>query len=303
MAEQYRVQFDAEVTFQNGGRLAVEEFRLDIRGKDIGDEELAALFVRSLGLLMVGTIRIANKRVLQQQHKGNPAALEAAVPARRRDSIELSHAIEHGMVTYPGLPGPEISDHLTREASRSHYDAGTEFHIGRISMVANTGTYLDTPYHRLAGGADLAGVGLRSVADLEGIVVRVGDASGRAIDRDLLLPHDVRGRAVLIHTGWDRHWGAEGYGIGAPFVTRAAALWLAQEGAALVGIDSVNIDDMTDRSRPAHTTLLAAGIPIVEHLCGLEQLPVRGFRFHAAPPLVRGMGTFPVRAYAVLETE
>jgi kynurenine formamidase len=301
MAEQYRVQFDAEVTFQNGGRLAAEEFRLDIPGKDIGDEELAALFVRSLGLLMVGTVRTANKHLLKQQHKGNPAALEAGVPARRRDSIELSHAIEHGMVTYPGLPGPEISDHLTREASRSHYDAGTEFHIGRISMVANTGTYLDTPYHRLADGADLAGVRLRSVADLEGIVVRVGDAAGRAIDRDLLLPHDVRGRAVLIHTGWDRHWGAKAYGIGAPFVTREAARWLAQEGAALVGIDSVNIDDMADRSRPAHTALLAAGIPIVEHLCGLEQLPVLGFRFHAAPPLVRGMGTFPVRAYAVLE--
>lgn len=301
MAEQYRVQFDAEVTFQNGGRLAAEEFRLDIPGKDIGDEELAALFVRSLGLLMVGTVRIANKRLLQQQHKGNPAALEAGVPARRRDSIELSHAIEHGMVTYPGLPGPEISDHLTREASRSQYEAGTEFHIGRISMVANTGTYLDTPYHRLASGADLAGVWLRSVADLEGVVVRVGDASGRGIDRDLLLPHDVRGRAVLIHTGWDRHWGAKAYGIGAPFVTRAAALWLAQEGAALVGIDSVNIDDMADRSRPVHTALLAAGIPIVEHLCGLEQLPARGFRFHAAPPLVRGMGTFPVRAYAVFE--
>jgi kynurenine formamidase len=300
MVEQYRVQFDAEVTFQNGGRLAVEEFRLDISGQDIGDEELAALFVRSLSLLMVGSVRIANKRVLQQQHKGNPAALQAAMPARRRASIELSHAIEHGMVTYPGLPAPEISDHLTREDSRIHYDAGTEFHIGRISMVANTGTYLDTPFHRLADGADLAGVGLGSVADLEGIVVRVGDASGRAIDRDLLLPHDVRGRAVLIHTGWDRHWGAKAYGIGAPFVTRAAAVWLAQEGAALVGIDSVNVDDMADRARPAHTALLAAGIPIVEHLCGLEQLPASGFRFHAAPPLVRGLGTFPVRAYAIL---
>jgi arylformamidase len=299
MVEESRAQFDAEVTFQNGGRLAAEGFRLDIPAADIDDAGLAALFVRALGLLMVGTVRIANKRILREPHKGSAMPEPRSAPAPRR-SIELSHPIEHGMITYPGLPGPEISDHLTRAASRSHYEAGTEFQIGRISMVANTGTYLDTPFHRLADGADLAGVGLQSLADLDGIVVRVGDAAGRAIDRDLLLPYDVHGRAVLLHTGWDRHWGTQAYGVAAPFLTRAAALWLAAQGAALVGVDSVNIDDTGDRSRPAHTVLLGAGIPIVEHLCALDQLPPRGFRFHAAPPRVRGMGTFPVRAYAVL---
>jgi kynurenine formamidase len=168
-------------------------------------------------------------------------------------------------------------------------------------MVANTGTYLDTPFHRLADGSDLAAVGLQSLADLDGIVVRVTDAAARAIDRELLLPHAVRGRAVLLHTGWDRHWGTQAYGAAAPFLTRAGAVWLAEQGAALVGIDSVNIDDTGDRSRPAHTVLLGAGIPVVEHLCGLDQLPPRGFRFHAAPPRIRGMGTFPVRAYAVID--
>lgn len=298
MAEQSRAEFDAEVTFQNGGRLSAEGFRLDIPAADIDDADLAALFVRSLGLLMVGTVRIANKRILREPHKGSAMPETRTAPAPRR-SIELSHRIEHGMVTYPGLPGPEISDHLSRAASRAHYDAGTEFHIGRISMVANTGTYLDTPFHRLADGPDLADVGLQSLADLDGIVVRLVGMAGRAIDRDLLLPYDVRGRAVLLHTGWDRHWGTQAYGAGAPFLTRAGADWLAAQGAALVGIDSVNIDDTGERSRPAHTILLGAGIPIVEHLCGLDQLPPRGFRFHAAPPRVRGMGTFPVRAYAV----
>lgn len=297
MPDECRVEFDAEVTFQNGGRLAAEGFRLDIPGAEIDDAELAALFVRALHLLMVGTVRIANKRILREPHKGSAVPEPRGAPARR--AIELSHPIEQGMITYPGLPGPEISDHLSRAASRSHYEAGTEFQIGRISMVANTGTYLDTPFHRLANGADLAGVGLEALADLEGVVVRVGDAAGRAIDRELLLPHDVRGRAVLVHTGWDRHWATPAYGVGAPFLTRAAALWLAGQGAALVGIDSVNIDDTGDRSRPAHTVLLGAGIPIVEHLCALDQLPPRGFRFHAAPPRVRGMGTFPVRAYAI----
>ena len=217
-----------------------------------------------------------------------------------RRLVELSHPLRHGTITYPGLPAPEVSDYMSREASRTKYAPGTEFQIGRVSMIANTGTYLDSPFHRFAHGADLSGLALSSVADLDGIVVRVGEGGARAIDRDRLEPHEVRGRAVLVHTGWDRHWGREEYGAGHPYLTAAAAEWLAAQGAALVGIDSLNIDDTADLSRPAHTALLAAGIPIVEHLCGLAQLPPRGFRFHAAPPLFAGMGTFPVRAYAVI---
>lgn len=167
-------------------------------------------------------------------------------------------------------------------------------------MVANTGTYLDTPFHRFAGGEDLTTLPLGKMADLPGLVVRVNDSRDRTINRNVFLPYDVRGRAVLVHTGWDRHWGTERYGVDAPFLTRDAAVWLAEQGAGLVGIDSVNIDDMGDATRPAHTRLLEAGIPIVEHLCGLEQLPTDGFRFHAAPPRVHEMGTFPVRAYAVV---
>jgi arylformamidase len=216
-----------------------------------------------------------------------------------RRLIELSHQIHHGMVTYPGLPGPEISDHLPRAASPARYGPGTEFHIGRISMVANTGTYLDSPFHRFAGATDVAGLPLQSVADLDGVVVRMV-AGRRAIDRDALASYEVRGRAVLVHTGWDRYWGTERYGSDNPFLTAAAADWLVEQQAGLVGIDSVNIDDTGGPSRPVHTALLAAGIPIVEHLCGLDQLPPSGFRFHAAPPPVVGIGTFPVRAYAVL---
>ncbi len=223
----------------------------------------------------------------------------AIAPGPRR-LVELSHPIRNGMVTYPGLPGPEIGDHLTREASRARYTPGTEFHIGRISMVTNTGTYVDAPYHRFAGGADLSAMPLASVADLDGVVLRVVGGDVGAVERELLLPLEVRGRAVLVHTGWDRHFGTPQYGSGAPFLTRRAAEWLVAEGAALVGIDSVNIDDVGDGSRPVHTALLAAGIPVVEHLRGLEQLPPAGFRFHAAPPLVEGLGTFPVRAYAVI---
>jgi len=300
MSEQWRAQFDAEVTFVNGGRLQVEGFRLDIPRRDIADDRLAALFVRHLGLLMVGEIRIANKQLLREPHKGSRGTMEPEPRPDRGRLVELSHEIRHGMITYPGLPGPEISDHLSREASRAHYTEGTEFHIGRISMIANTGTYLDTPFHRFASGTDLAGVSLQSIANLDGVVIRVPDGGGRAVGRNVLLPFEVRGRAVLVQTGWNRHWGTERYGVNAPFLAREAAAWLAEEGAALVGIDSVNIDDMGDAARPAHTALLAAGIPIVEHLRGLEQLPPRGFRFHAAPPLVRGLGTFPVRAYAVI---
>jgi arylformamidase len=294
MADEWRVQFDAEVTFRNGGRLGAESFRLDIPGQDIADDALAALFVGHLGLLMVGEVRIRNKQLLREPHKGS-RGVDAPPPRRRL--VELSHPISHGMITYPGLPGPEIAEHLTREASRAHYAEGTEFQIARISMVANTGTYLDVPSHRFADGVDLAGISLSSLVDLDGILVR---ADARAVDRALLLPHDVRGRAVLIHAGWDRHFGTDRYAVNAPYLTRDGATWLAEQGAALVGIDSVNIDDLDDRSRPAHTALLAAGIPIVEHLFGLADLPPRGFRFHAAPPRIHGMGTFPVRAYAVV---
>lgn len=213
--------------------------------------------------------------------------------------IELSHPIHHGMVTYPGLPGPEIGDHLSRAESRSRYADGTEFHIGRITMVANTGTYVDAPSHRFADGPDLAGVPLERLADLPGLVVPVPDGV-TAVGRAHLDPYPVTGCAVLLRTGWDRHFGTPAYGDGGhPYLTAEAAIELARRGAVLVGVDTVNVDDIADATRPAHTELLRAGIPIVEHLRGLARLPPDGFRFHAAPPMVAGMGTFPVRAYAV----
>ena len=213
--------------------------------------------------------------------------------------IDLSHEIEHGLETYRGLPPPVISDFLSREASRSHYAAGTEFHIGKIERVANTGTYLDSPFHRHADGADLAALPLERLADLEVVVVRAPFEQGRAIDAPAFASvGDVRGRAVLVHTGFDRHWRTERYFTGNPFLTEAAASLLVERGAALVGIDSLNIDDTGDGRRPVHTRLLAAGIPIVEHLTNLAALPDQGFRFFAVPPKVKAFGTFPVRAFA-----
>ncbi|HWJ37149.1 MAG TPA: cyclase family protein [Sphingomicrobium sp.] len=204
------------------------------------------------------------------------------------------------MTTYPGLPAPNICDFWTREASAANYDDGSSFQIGRIDMVANTGTYLDAPFHRYADGADLAGLALPSLADLEGIVVRRPFESELATDAGHLEGLDVRGKAVLVHTGWDRHWRSERYGSGHSFLTADAADWLVENGAAVVGIDSNNIDDTRIRARPVHSRLLAADIPICEHMTGLGSLPDEGFRFSAVPPKVRGMGTFPVRAYAIL---
>jgi arylformamidase len=213
--------------------------------------------------------------------------------------VDLSHTIEHGMTTYPGLPGPLICDFLSREASRGRYAPGVEFHIGKIDMVGNTGTYLDSPFHRYADGKDLSALPLSSLAGLEAVVIR-GPATGRAIDRATFAGRPVGGRAVLVRTGWDVHWGAPAYLDGNPYLTADAAAYLVAEGAALVGIDSLNIDDIKDLERPVHSTLLAAEIPIVEHLCHLGQLPDAGFRFSAVPPKVAGFGTFPVRAFATL---
>ena len=206
------------------------------------------------------------------------------------------------MVTYRGLPAPIMCDFMSREQSRAHYAPGTEFHIGRIDMVANTGTYVDSPFHRFADGADMSELALTSLAELPGVVARVTDQSDRAISQAVLLASlgdaDVRGCAVLVHTRWDAHWRTDQYFEGHPFLTADAAEFLAHAGAALVGIDSFNIDDITDGRRPVHTALLGAGIPIVEHLRGLSQLPLAGFQFSAVPVKVKGLGTFPVRAYA-----
>ena len=214
--------------------------------------------------------------------------------------IDLSHEVEHEMITYKGLPAPIICDFLSREESRKHYAEGTEFNIGKIEMVANTGTYVDSPFHRFADGMDLAELPLESLADLEGIVVRVKDA-GRALSAAVFHGSSLSGKAVLIHTGWARHWRTDQYFEGHPFLTREAAQFLADSGAAFVGIDTYNIDDITDGTRPAHTILLGNRIPICEHMCGLDNLPDKGFRFHAAPVKVRAFGTFPVRAYAVVD--
>jgi kynurenine formamidase len=212
--------------------------------------------------------------------------------------IDLSHTIEDGLITYKGLPAPIICDHLSREASKDYYSEGTTFQIGKIEMVANTGTYIDSPFHRYEEGKDLSGLPLESLADLDAVVFRVAPNT-RVIDSDVFANHDVGGKAVLVHTGWDRHWQTDQYFEGHPFLTRTAANYLRDHGAVLVGIDSYNIDDISDLSRPAHTILLGAEIPIVEHMCGLGELPDSGFRFTAVPVKVKGFGTFPVRAFAV----
>jgi kynurenine formamidase len=206
------------------------------------------------------------------------------------------------MITYKGLPGPVICDFLSREESKSHYSEGTTFHIGKIEMVANTGTYIDSPFHRYAEGKDLSELTLESTAYLEAIVFHAKPGV-RAIKPNLFEGSDVREKAVLIHTGWDQHWGTDQYFDGHPFLTREAAQWLMDGGATLVGIDSLNIDDTNDGERPAHSILLGADIPVVEHLCELSQLPDNGFRFNAVPVKVEKFGTFPVRAYAVLPDE
>lgn len=213
---------------------------------------------------------------------------------------DLSHTIDHGLVTYKGLPAPILSDFLSRQDSRKSYAQGTEFHIGRIEMVANTGTYLDSPFHRYADGDDLSGLDLACLSGLEGIVITMDWTKGRGVGREYFESHAVAGKAVLVRTGWDSNWATEKYFEGHPFLTRDAAEFLSESGVTLVGIDSLNIDDTADLTRPVHSMLLRKGIPIVEHLCNLHSLPDHGFLFYAVPPKVKNFGTFPVRAFAAI---
>ncbi len=213
--------------------------------------------------------------------------------------IDVSHVVEDGMLTYKGLPAPRICEYLSREASKQQYAEGTTFQIGKIDMVANTGTYIDAPFHRYAEGQDLSELDLTAVANLEGVVFRA-DPATRAIQPDLFSGAELQGKAVIIHTGWAKYWRTDVYFEGHPFLTKKSARFLAASHAALVGIDSLNIDNTADDSRPVHSILLGAGIPILEHLCNLEALPDRGFRFFAVPVKAKGLGSFPVRAFGLI---
>jgi kynurenine formamidase len=300
---EYRASFDATVTFTNGGELSARGFRVDLPSADVDEAEIGALFVASLGLLMADSVEVSNVEIVAEPHKGTrggPSDRGRQPAPAGGQLVELNHVIRAGMVTYPGLPGPTITPHLTREASAGRYAPGTTFAIERLTLVGNTGTYLDSPYHRFAGGTDLSGIPLARTVDLPAVVARVAGAARRGIDAGALAALDVRGAAVLLHTGDDARFGTPAYAEEHHFLTRAGADWLVDNGAALIGIDAVNIDDTADGERPAHTRLLAAGIPIVEHLTGLDQLPPTGARFTAVPLRVEGMGTVPVRAFARL---
>lgn len=292
---QKRVRFDFEIEFTNGGGIQGQDFRLDIEGDDISEATLADYIVADMQLLMVGKVNILNKQIITEAHKRNSS--ESAT--NKSIFVDLSHTIEDGLVTYQGLPAPIICDYLSREDSREFYESGTEFQIAKIEMVANTGTYIDCPFHRFADGKDTADYDVDRFADIPAIVIQADHKQNLAIDRTYFEGKELRGRAILVHTGWgDDFWNTPQYYENHPFLTADAADYLREVGCKLVGIDSYNIDDTHGNSRPVHTTLLGAEILIVEHMCNLKHLPTDNFTFSAVPPKFKGVGTFPVRAYA-----
>lgn len=297
---EYRAHFDATVSFVNGGSLTAERFRLDVPSETIGEGEVAELFVRHLGLALVGDVELRDFRIVAEPHRGSRGVDAGAVDAPSEARIvDLSHPIRDGLLTYPGLPVPVITPFLTRAASREKYAPGTEFAMDVITMIGNTGTYLDSPFHRYADGGDLASLDLATLVGLRAEVFHLADAVERGIPASVFFDRELSGAAVLLHTGWDARFGTPGYAEGAPYLTDAGAEHLANAGVALVGIDSLNIDDTeNDGSRPAHSILLAHGVHVVEHLARLGELPARGARFTATPPAIEGFGTFPVRAFA-----
>ena len=310
---EYRAAFDADIEFVNGGGLQAQGFRLDLPSAELTEAQIGELLVRHLGLAMVGRVELSNLEIVEEAHKGSRGVVEASTDAAasaartgsagtaRGELVDLSHPIRAGLVTYPGIPAPTITPHLTREASRDHYAPGTEFAIDIIAMAGNTGTYLDSPYHRYAEGGDLASLDLDTLVGVAAEVFRFTDAATRGIPAEAFLDRDLAGTAVLLHTGWSRRFGTPEYAHGSPFLTEAGAQHLVDAGAAIVGIDALNIDDTeSGGTRPAHSILLAAGVHVVEHLTALDRVPVRGARFTAVPPRVEGFGTFPVRAFAEL---
>jgi len=286
-----RVVFDFDISFTNGGGIQGQDFRLDIAGDTIRDQELADYIVNDMQLLMVGKVDILNKYYIEEKHKRQAVNL---LPDDKY--IDLSHTIFDGLVTYKGLPSPIICDYLSREQSRANYEPGTEFQIGKIEMVTNTGTYIDCPFHRFEHGKDMSEVELERFADLDAITINAENAT--EIGKGYFTGKEIRNKAVLVYTGWAKHWNTPQYFEGHPYLTADAAEYLKECSVNLVGIDSHNIDDTRGKSRPVHTILLGAEILISEHLCNLDKLPESGYKFNAVPPKFKGVGTFPVRAYA-----
>ena len=289
-----RIKFDFEIYFTNGGSIKGEDFRLDITNSNITDKEIADYIVADLNLLMVGKTVILNKEIINEPHKRKPISYTGNIDLL----IDLSHTITNGLITYKGLPAPIICDYLSRENSKQFYEDGTQFQIGKIEMVTNTGTYIDCPFHRFENGKDLSEVALECFTDLDALVVRVPFTETLAITEAHFKNLEIRDRAVLVHTGWDEYWNTDKYYEHHPYLTEKAAIYLRDCNVKLVGIDSHNIDNTNGKSRPVHTTLLGAEILIVEHLCNLQLLPLNGFTFSAVPPKIKGAGTFPVRAMA-----
>ncbi|MFB7249368.1 cyclase family protein [Microbacterium sp. NPDC056234] len=299
----YRAVFDAEISFVNGGGLSTEGFRLDLPDRDVTEADVARMLVQHLGLALVGEVRLSRLQIVEEKHRGSrgiPARTDAQAPVGFR-LVDLSHTIRAGLVTLPGIPAPEISPVLTREEAESRYAPGTSFVMDTISLPGNTGTYLDTAFHRYEGGADLAALALETLVDLPVEVFHLEDARTRGIPASVFYDRDVRGKAVLLHTGHDRLFGTEEYASDAPFLDEEGVRYLAEQDVTLVGIDSVNIDDMSSDAagqRPAHSVFLASGIHVVEHLTNLGDLPPSGASVTVVPPKVENFGTFPVRAFA-----
>ena len=267
---------------------------MDIDGEAIDDTVLADYIVSDMQLLMVAEVKILNKHYIEEKHKRSPVNITPY-----QNLVDLSHTVFNGLVTYKGLPAPIICDYLSRENSKQFYEEGTQFQIGKIEMVTNTGTYLDCPFHRFEDGKDLSQILLEQCAELDGITINAKDV--KAVGKEYFAGKELRNRAVLVYTGWAANWNTPAYFEGHPYLTEEAAIFLKESGVKLVGIDSHNIDNTSGKTRPVHTTLLGAGILIAEHLCNLDSLPESGYLFNAVPPKIEGAGTFPVRAYASLK--
>ena len=295
---QKRVKFDFEFFFTNGGSIKGEDFRLDIDGEDIADKALADYIIADMRLLMVGETHILNKEIIVEPHKRLAKLDKSTSFDKSSILIDLSHTIEDGLITYKGLPAPIVCDYLSRADSKQYYEEGTTFQIGKIEMVGNTGTYIDCPFHRYEDGKDLSDVELERFAELDAIKISVPFTESQVVTKAHLENYEIRNRAVLIHTGWDIHWNTDQYFENNPYLTAEAAEYLRDCEVSLVGIDSHNIDNTAGNSRPVHSILLGADILIVEHMCNLDALPKDGFVFNAVPPKFKGVGTFPVRAFA-----
>ena len=208
-----------------------------------------------------------------------------------KEYIDLNHPLESGMQTYPGLSEVETYDKAPRFSNGALIDG--------IKMLGIPSTYIDAPYHVDPHGGKVADYKLEQLVNLPIVVIPLPEGHSFYAKEDIE-KYQVRGKTVLLFTGKSRYFGTPEYSKNPPYISTAAAEWLAGQKAALVGIDALLVDNYNQNdTTPVHDVLLKNGVVIAEDMTNLGALAGKDARLTAVPPRAP-LASFPTRIFATV---